>query len=206
MKALSKSAVFLSMVLLVACVTINVYFPAAAAEKAADRFIGDIYNPPGAESKQEPAPDASSRRMDETISQEPLLGMLLNWVVSPAYGAIDINVKTPAIDRIKASMTTRHKALTPFYNSGAIGMTGAGLITVRDLNAVKLPDRRHVQQLVADENRDRNALYPEIARASGHPEWEKEIRSKWAERWVANAPSGWWYQQGTAWQQKQKSD
>ena len=27
-----------------ACVTINVYFPAAAAEKAADRIIEEVYN------------------------------------------------------------------------------------------------------------------------------------------------------------------
>ena len=30
---------------LAACVTINVYFPAAAAEKAADRIIEDIWGP-----------------------------------------------------------------------------------------------------------------------------------------------------------------
>ena len=29
--------------LLTACVTINIYFPAAAAEKAADRIIDEIY-------------------------------------------------------------------------------------------------------------------------------------------------------------------
>ncbi|MEE8343267.1 MAG: DUF1318 domain-containing protein, partial [Gammaproteobacteria bacterium] len=46
--------------------------------------------------------------------------------------------------------------------------------------------------------------YGEIARANGHPEWEKEIRGTFAKRWVANAPSGWWYQQGTTWKQKQK--
>ena len=27
-----------------ACVTINIYFPAAAAEKAADRIIEEVYN------------------------------------------------------------------------------------------------------------------------------------------------------------------
>ena len=32
----------LSILLLAACVTINIYFPAAAAEKAADEIIKDI--------------------------------------------------------------------------------------------------------------------------------------------------------------------
>ena len=41
-----------------------------------------------------------------------------------------------------------------------------------------------------------------IARANGHPEWEADIRSTFARRWVANAPAGWWYQQDGAWKQK----
>ena len=31
--------------MLVSCVTINIYFPAAAAEKAADRIIEDVWGP-----------------------------------------------------------------------------------------------------------------------------------------------------------------
>lgn len=41
-----------------ACVTINIYFPAAAAEKAADRIIDDIYDAKegGAPKPSAPAP------------------------------------------------------------------------------------------------------------------------------------------------------
>lgn len=200
MKALSKSAVFLTMVLLMACVTINVYFPAAAAEKAADRIIQDIYGDTP-EPEQTPAP--ISKRGGEPSFVEPVAGVLLNWMIPPAYAdGADISIETPAIQRIKASMKDRHRSLAPFYGTGAIGMTGTGLITVRDLNVVKLQDRRRVQQLVADENRDRNALYGEIARANAHPEWEKELRNTFARRWISHAPSGWWYQQGTTWKRK----
>jgi len=34
---------FSSIVVLTACVTINIYFPAAAAEKAADKIIDDVW-------------------------------------------------------------------------------------------------------------------------------------------------------------------
>ncbi|MEE8342575.1 MAG: YdbL family protein [Gammaproteobacteria bacterium] len=204
MKTLSKSAIFLTMMLLAACVTINVYFPAAAAEKAADLIIRDVYGEtPESKPVPEQTPGPTSQRGGEQSFMEPVVGVLLNWMISPAYAGADISIETPAIQGIKASMKDRHRSLAPFYGSGVIGMTSAGLITVRDLNAVKLPDRRKVQQLVADENRDRNALYGEIARANGHPEWEKEIRGTFAKRWVANAPPGWWYQQGTTWKQIQ---
>ncbi len=45
-KSLKKSAVMLSIgtaAILTACVTINIYFPAAAAEKAADKIIDEVW-------------------------------------------------------------------------------------------------------------------------------------------------------------------
>ncbi len=192
MKLMRHSALIMLGLLLVACVTINVYFPAAAAEKAADRIIRDVYGDvPATETAPAPAsPSGSSRH------EVPLVIGALQRLVSPAQAAADISVQTPAIQQITASLEARHRQLAGFYASGAIGMTGNGLITVRDMNAVSLKDRGRLQQLVADENRERDALYGEIARANGHPEWESDIRATFARRWVGNAPSGWWYQDG----------
>ncbi len=45
-------------VILSACVTINIYFPAAAAEKAADKIIEEVWQlKDGQDSAKEPAPD-----------------------------------------------------------------------------------------------------------------------------------------------------
>ncbi len=38
-----RTGIWLAALLLPACVTINVYFPAAAAERAADRIIDEVY-------------------------------------------------------------------------------------------------------------------------------------------------------------------
>ncbi len=40
----ARIAVAAAFLPLAACVTINIYFPAAAAEKAADRIIEEVYN------------------------------------------------------------------------------------------------------------------------------------------------------------------
>lgn len=45
---------FLALVLLSACVTVNVYFPAAAAEQAADRIIDAVTAQPGGAKPKEP--------------------------------------------------------------------------------------------------------------------------------------------------------
>ncbi|HSH30376.1 MAG TPA: YdbL family protein [Thiohalobacter sp.] len=193
---------WLLLALLVGCVTINVYFPAAAAEQAADRIIRDVYGVPQREeapAQEQPTPTPNSR----LESDRPLWIVLLEAAVTPAAAAADINVQSPAINRLRAQMKARHRQLEPFYQQGAVGIAANGELRIRDMNAVALRDRARVQQLVAEENRDRQALYAEIARVNGHPEWQDEIRATFARRWIDNAPSGWWYQDaGGSWKQK----
>ncbi|RME36063.1 MAG: DUF1318 domain-containing protein [Gammaproteobacteria bacterium] len=190
--------------MLAACVTVNVYFPAAAAERAADRFIRDVYGETGKETQPPPAGEQAEPLPPPAGEPQSGLIRLLDLLVPAALAdTLDINISTPAINRLKAAMEARHRQLVPWYGKGAVGMTRDGLITLRDPSVVPLRDRNRVKQLIAQENRDRNALYAEVARANGHPEWEPEIRRVFAQRWVANAPSGWWYQDSRgAWQRK----
>ena len=74
------------------------------------------------------------------------------------------------------------------------GFTNDALVEIRDLGAVSLKDRTAVKAAVRAENADREAVYREIAVANGHPEWESEIRQTFAERWIAKARVGWYYQ------------
>ena len=116
--------------------------------------------------------------------------------------AVDLEVNTPGVNAIKQSMQARHAQLAPHYASGAVGLTADGMIALRDAGAVPLAQRQAVNALVAAENQDRNALYAEIANANGHPEWQAEIRSTFAQRWVQRAQPGWWVQSGGGWTQK----
>ena len=185
--------------MLVSCVTINIYFPAAAAEKAAARIIEDVW---GAETVPEPSVDEEQQSLFNKPKYNVTL-TVLNWLVSPVEAAEDnLNIRSPAINSIQANMKKRHNSLKPYYVSGAVVLTDNGLITVRDAKAISLKDRNKVKGLVADENKDRNALYAEIARANGHPEWQADIQSTFASRWVSKAAKGWWYNNGSQWQQK----
>lgn len=116
--------------------------------------------------------------------------------------AVDLEINTPAINAIKQSMQDRHAQLGAHYASGAVGLTSDGMITLRDAGAVPLAARQSVNALVAAENRDRSALYAEIAKANNHPEWQAEIRNTFAQRWIERAQSGWWVQANGAWKQK----
>jgi len=189
----------LGMLLLTACVTINIYFPAAAAEKAADEIIKDIQSitPP----KTEPKPKASLTDWQMTAFQ--WLDSAINVVVSPAQAdEANLNIDSAEIRQLRATMESRFATLQAFYAAGFIGIQTDGLLAVRDAASVPLKDRNQVNKLVAAENADRQSLYQAIANANGHPEWASQIKSTFAARWVSNAQSGWWYQSGGSWKQK----
>lgn len=189
MRTLNRSALMIASLILVACVTINIYFPEAAAEEAADRIIDDVWGHPGGVPPTD-QPRSGLRR--ETT--RALVG-LANWIVPAANAAsVNIDISTPAIDALIASMRARHRSLAPFYTMGVVGQAANGLVAVRDLGAAAVKDRKRVNDLVSAENRDRDALYAEIARANGHPEWENDIRATFARRWVERAAPAWWYQ------------
>jgi len=182
---------------LAACVTINVYFPAAAAEKAADRIIEDIWGP-----EKGPKP-AGNEQSSVGRAAGDVLVAAFDFVIPAAHAQADIDISSPAIRALTTSMKGRAGQLEPFFSSGAVGLTADGLLEVRDTNAVALADRNKLRKLVADDNADRNSLYREIAGANGHPEWEADIRSTFAERWIANARAGWYYKsKAGAWTQK----
>jgi uncharacterized protein YdbL (DUF1318 family) len=187
------------LVVAAACVTINVYFPAAAADKAADRFVSDVLGKPPEEGfLQDPfEPPAGVALLAAT--------QLADWLIPSAQAQqAELEINTPQINAIKARMAERQRTvLDPLFDAGAIGFSADGFVLVRDRSAVPLSERRGIESAVADENRDRKAVYREIAVANGHPEWEQEVQQTFARNWVKNARRGWYYQEaGGNWRQK----
>lgn len=194
MKRLLPLSLLCGLALLGACVTINVYFPAAAAEKAADRIIDDVWGG----KKAAPPPQPQSR-----LDGGALLGAAFDFVLPAAHAEPNLDISSSEIQMITTSMEQRHPSLQPYLDSGVVGLTSNGDIAVRDANLVPLASRNAVRALVNQENSDRAALYRQIAVANGQPQWEAQIRSVFAQRWIAKASAGWWYQDaGGGWKQK----
>jgi uncharacterized protein YdbL (DUF1318 family) len=124
-------------------------------------------------------------------------------VAGAAAAQANLQIDTPAVTALRASLRDGHKQLRPLYESGAIGLTQDGHVALRDANLIPLAQRAQVNGLIAQSNQDRAALYREIARANGKPEWEGEIRSTFAQRWIERIPTGWYYQNASgAWVKK----
>lgn len=186
--------------LLSACVTINVYFPAAEAKAAAREFVEKVID----EADSTQIKDSSGGGMAMQLRRFDFDPWALVGIGSAqAQGAPDISIKTPAIQAIQSRMEARFNgSLRAGFDSGALGFTSDGLVSVRDAGKLELKDRVAMNAAVADDNRDRKAVYREVAVANGHPEWEAQIRNVFAKQWVDSARSGWWYQAGGGWKQK----
>jgi len=199
MKILKVAMIVCVLMIIGSCVTINVYFPAASAQKAAEKFVGDVLG--------EPKTDGGLYTPEDPRSGSLLLlaGNIMDYFVPSAQAQqAEIDINTPQINAIKARMAQRQQdSLNAFFDAGAVGFGNDGLVAVRDRAAVPLNERRNLESIVAEENRDREAVYREIANANNHPEWEADIQKTFAQEWVKNARKGWYYQDASgAWLQK----
>jgi uncharacterized protein YdbL (DUF1318 family) len=78
---------------------------------------------------------------------------------------------------------------------GNVGISRDGLLSVRATEGLSLKERAEVQQLVDAENRDREALYAEIAKANDIArESVPKIKAIFAKSWIEQARPGWWIQ------------
>lgn len=214
----------ITFLLLNACVTINIYFPAAAAEKAADKIIDkvwgsenskpgekdspslskepslkepedeDLWGEPEEKPSTTPVPDKGSKAPIPASSFSYAFIRLLDFFITPAYAAPNIDISSPRIKALEDRMAKRYRKLRRGYINGAIGLTNNGLIQLRNPKKVPLRSRNKVKRLIREENQDRVQLYNEIAKANGKPEWVGEIRKIFAKRWIERASSGWFYQ------------
>ena len=140
-------AMFATALVLTACVTINVYFPAAEAREAAREFVDDVIGREAA-----PASTTPPGGMARGGGFHPL--MLLGISTAHAQSP-DITIRTPAIEAIRSRMASRFQSsLSAHFDSGALGFSNDGLVVVRDAAKLDLRSRVSVNQAVADDNRD----------------------------------------------------
>lgn len=192
-----KGIVFSIVFIVSACVTVNIYFPAAAVERAADQIVKETWGRPG-----EPAKIAPPRQSHNP--QAPLRLASFGWASVAHAQEADINVSNPAIRALRESIKKRSGLIRPYMDRGHVGIAQDGLLVIRGTDGLDLKARAEVKQLVEAENRDREALYVEIAKANGIPMSEvPKIKAIFARSWIDQAQPGWWIQDGQGnWRKK----
>ena len=179
---------FITTLLVSACVTVNIYFPAAAVERAADQIVKETWGGPGEPAKAAPKPQSDNR-------YSPMRLAAVSFVSEAHAQEADINVSNPAIRALKEAIKERSNAIKPFMDRGNVGIAQDGLLSVRSTDGLNLKERAETKQLVDAENRDRENLYGEIAKANNIArESIPKIKAIFARSWIEQAQSGWWIQ------------
>jgi uncharacterized protein YdbL (DUF1318 family) len=178
-----------ALVIMAACVTVNIYFPAAEVQRAADIIVDEV--------RPENVPPSSKPSSSKPQSlHKRIMIHIASLVLPSAEAAVDIEISTPAIRNLKASLKNRYGSLKPYYDKGVIGETNRGYIEIRDTGKLDLKQKGQIKRLSDDENADRRALYEEIIRANKLeskvlPEVERVFANSWRDNAKGN---GWWIQ------------
>ena len=183
-------------ILFAACVTVNIYLPAAAIQKAADEIVDDVR---GTKEEKQPEPQKKNDKQSGIIDT-------IRGIAGPteAHAQINAEVSTPAIRGLKQAMKDNFPQLKPFYDKGAIGENNAGLVEQRDAGGLNLKEKADLNRFMGQENNNRNALYGEIMKANklGADSLPK-IQRIFANSWREKSQPGWWIQNdGGGWEKK----
>ena len=189
-----KRTVFMIAFIVSACVTVNIYFPAAAVERAADQIVKETWGEPA---KAAPKPQSYN-------PYSPMRVATLSFIGEAHAQEADINVSNPAIRAIKESIKERSNAIKPFMDRGNIGIGADGLLAIRSTDGLNLKERAETKQLVEAENHDRDNLYAEIAKANNMAKDSiPKIKAIFARSWLEQARQGWWLQESQGnWKRK----
>ena len=152
-KALWMSAsIFLS--LIVACVTINIYFPAEKVESVAGEIVDEIRGK---------TPDGKESLFRKGRGLH--LAESLTALVCPRAWADELTVSNPTIRGLKERMKARYAQMRPFYEKGMLKEGNDGYVSLGNAAGLGLKEKRDLNSLVSAENSDRKQLYLEVATA-----------------------------------------
>ena len=196
MKRRMKQCTFFLTIFMAACVTVNIYFPAAAIQKAADEIVSDVRGEDGRQEQKTP----------KNGDQSMLIRILqaLNTGPKDANAQINIDVSTPAIRNLRQALKDNFPALKPFFDKGALGENNNGLIEARGQEALNLKEKADLKRVSDQENKNRSALYNEIVKANKLPaDSLPKVQKIFAKSWRDTAQTGWWIQDDSGqWEKK----
>ncbi|MGD8536847.1 MAG: DUF1318 domain-containing protein [Candidatus Aminicenantes bacterium] len=186
LKIVSASLFFL---FLFSCLTINIYFPEAEVQKAAEEIVDEIRKE--AEDKDKKDKDSQMAEMEQAMNR----GGGSFSLISSLYAQEPTDISTPKIRALKQSMKDRFPKLKPFFAKSNVGEGNDGFVKVRDESGLNLKDKAMLRNLVKDENNDRKNMYAEVARAMEIEASQiPKIQKIFAALWIKEAESGWWIQ------------
>lgn len=173
-----------------ACVTVNIYFPAAKVEKTADEIVNDVYG------TGDNGTSSFLSRAAEILAE--LAGPRDAWAQEAT------SVSNAAIRGLKNQLRSSHQALAQFYTKGNVGVANNGLVAIRGTQGLNMKQISVMRKNVDIQNSTRKSLYQEVAKALNQPSSQvPKIQKIFADQWRQDARQGWFVQDDSGqWRRK----
>jgi hypothetical protein len=139
---------------IVACVTINIYFPAEKVESVAGEIVNEIRQRDGEQKK--PSGNEKSSFLQKTLQA---------FSCSLAWAEAVTSVANPTIRALKKKMKDRYTVMKPYYQKKMFKEGDNGYVSLGETKGLGLKEKRDLKNLIDAENKDRKKLYQEIAKA-----------------------------------------
>lgn len=192
---------------LLSCVslTVNVYFPTAEIEEAAETIEERIRSGQGSDGIE------TSALFPQTPRR---YGIALRFDVPSASAQdVDLDINSPAIKQVIDSRTERYeKSLEARMDEGTFGEGVGGYLVLRTTTGFDLRTLTQLKKLVKEENDDRLKLYQEILKENDleiNKTNMERVGETFAKAIRKTMKVGHWYQvdaEEDTWEQKKKED
>ena len=205
--------------LLAACaiITVNVYFPEKAVKEAYKSLDDMLLKNEGKNAPNADKQPAVEPKLPQSGPQSRQTDMLPDFsftsVAHAAENGGDLAIELgsmPEVASAYAEMSQRLSALNVLFDSGAVGLTSQGLVTVRDKKKVTAQD----EGMINAENKSRKTVISSMAKAilkitkqeatkAALDQTMGKAAATYAETRRESAKPGWWMQlQNGKWVQK----
>jgi uncharacterized protein YdbL (DUF1318 family) len=148
-------ASFSGLLFALACVTINIYFPAEKVESVAGEIVKDVRGQKADEKETPPKGGKSS------LFQRSLLALAPAMV----WAQEATTVSNPTIRGLKDKLKSNYSQMKPYYKRGMVVEGNNGYVSLKNTDALNLKERRDLNNLAEAQNQYRRQLYEEVAKA-----------------------------------------
>lgn len=194
----------ISLFMLSSCITVNVNFPEAAVQQAADSYVEQLYRLKE-EAKQKPSepealPNSGQRVFSHTGSS--LIAAVLSFGLPRAEATEGFQMSSPVITAIQSREVGRLSRIDDFKKQGLIGENNRGLLEVR--GEPKPLQKKAIEKLISEENADRQQLFKEVIKINGLESGQLgAVSSKFMSSFQSKSPAKTWMQDSSGkWNQK----
>lgn len=177
-----KIAAGIFLFILTACVTINIYFPAAKVQKAAEEIVRDVRGEDATDQQKAPESEHDTTPLSR-----------LHFISEAWAQGQELHVSNATIRTLKNRLKSAYPLLRQWLMDGVLGENYEGYLTLRNEQGLNLRDKVSVKRIMNEENSNRKALYKAVAAALNVPPSEiSRVGRIFAQQWQKTALPGTW--------------